>query len=557
VSGPLDPITLELIGQRVNEIVATMEVLLFHSGYSTVLRESNDGSAGVLDRFGNLAMSAGAPAHVGPYAYTVRGLLQRHPWESMRPGDSYILNDPYAGGMHHAPDMAVISPIFWEGKPLGFCATIAHKSDVGGLVPGSSSALAREIYHEGTLFPGTLYWTADGPVDDAVAMVTRNSRTPELVAGDIRAQVGATRMGIERMHELVAQYGYDAIVEAMERLQQISCERVGELLAAWPDGESEAEAFLDNDAVDLERPVRFHAKVTKRGRALTIDYSGSDPQVVGPVNLRPQSSETAGLIALLGYLDPEIPLNGGVERAVTFVNPPGTVAHATFPAPCNTYLASLHVLQTAAACALLAFEPQRQSAPDGFGIGAMTLGYRIGNGRGPVQYELLGPSLGASNRFDGEFHIYPVNHFNGTAAIEIVEAEFPVRCTICEAIPDSGGAGAQRGGAGTLRVYELLAPASFTLRLGGYRRGSWGVKGGRAGMWGSCVLDPGTARERAVPALHTTELPAGTTIRLELAGGSGFGDPRERDRELVRADVRNGYVSPAAAAQVYGLGGAR
>ena len=436
----LDGITLEIIGQRIAEIVSTMEVLLFHSGYSVILRESNDGSASVLDREGRVVVGSGAPVHIAAYSYTIRGLLQRYPWERMREHDAFILNDPYVGGMHHVPDMAVITPVFWEGKPLGFCATIAHKSDVGGLVPGSSSASAREIYHEGTLIPGIRYWTAEGPVEDAIALVMRNSRTPELVAGDIRAQLGATRMGEQRIHELVRHYGFDAIVEAMTRLQDISYDRMGDLLERWPDGAGEGEAFLDSDGVDLERRVRFHAKVEKRGRTLTVDFSGSDAQVAGPVNLRPQSSESASLIALLGYLDPNITLNGGTQRAVTFVNPPGRITNAHFPAPCNNYMPSLHLLLSATQKALLAFNPARQSAPDGFGVGAMTIGHRgAKTGRRGVQYELVGPSLGASSASDGAFHAHPVSHNTPSASVEILETEFPMRVRETAAFCDSGG----------------------------------------------------------------------------------------------------------------------
>jgi N-methylhydantoinase B len=550
----LDGITLEIIGQRIAEIVSTMEVLLFHSGYSVILRESNDGSASVLDREGRVVAGSGAPVHIAAYSYTIRGLLERYPWERMREHDAFILNDPYIGGMHHVPDMAVVTPVFWEGKPLGFCATIAHKSDVGGLVPGSSSASAREIYHEGTLIPGIRYWTADGPVEDAIALVTRNSRTPELVAGDIRAQFGATRMGEARIHELVAHYGFDAIVEAMGRLQDISCDRMGELLAQWPDGIGEGEAFLDSDGVDLERRVRFHAKVEKRGRSLSVDFSGSDAQVAGPVNLRPQSSESASLIALLGYLDPEITLNGGTQRAVTFVNPPGRITNAQFPAPCNNYMPSLHLLLSATQKALLAFNPVRQSAPDGFGVGAMTLGHR-GNrtGKKGVQYELVGPSLGASTSSDGAFHAHPVSHNTPSASVEILETEFPMRVRATEPLLDSGGPGQFRGGVGCVREYELLDDAIFTLRVGGFRSGSWGVAGGAPGLLGRCIVDPGKETERALPSLFTTELPAGTILRVEMAGGSGYGDPNARDREHVLTDVQNGYVSVEAAAARYGV----
>lgn len=549
----LDGITLEIVGQRIAEIVKTMEVLLFHSGYSTILRESNDGSATVLDRDGRVVVGAGSPSHTTAYYYTVQGLLKTYSWEKMRPGDSFVLNDPYLGGMHHVPDMAVISPVFWEGKPLGFCATIAHKSDVGGLVPGSSSANAREIYHEGTLVPGIRYWTADGPVEDAVAFVTRNSRTPELVAGDIRAQIGATRMGTTRIHELVGQYGYEAIIEAIGRLQDISEERVGDEIAKLPDGEAEGEAFLDSDGADLEKRVRFHVKITKQGRSLTVDFSGSNAQVAGPVNLRPQSSEVACLIGLLGYLDPNIPLNGGTQRSVRFINPPGTVTNANFPAPCNNYMPSLHLLLTAMQSAILAFEPVRQSAPDGFGVGAMTLGFRLEHGKRAVQYELVGPSLGASSLYDGAFHAHPVTHNTPSAPIEIIENEFPVRITECAPLRDTGGVGKRRGGLGCVREYELLAPASFTLRVGGFKSGSWGVKGGAAGALGRCLVDPGSDHERALPSLYTTDVPAGTVLRIEQAGGSGYGNPRDREPALVLADVRNGYVSVESAFNEYGV----
>jgi N-methylhydantoinase B len=550
----LDGITLEIIGQRILEIVSTMEVLLFHSGYSTILRESNDGSATFLDREGRVVMGSGSPNHLVAYYYAVQGVLARHPWETMQPRDSYVINDPYLGGMQHVPDLAVVTPVFWEGTPLGFCATIAHKSDVGGIVPGSSGAASREIYHEGLLIPAIKYWTADGPVDDAVAVVMRNSRTPELVAGDIRAQIGSTRMGEQRLHELVAQYGFEAICEAMERLQTISYDRMGDELERWPDGEAEGESFLDSDGVNLDRQVRIHVKVTKRGRGLTIDFSGCAPQVPGPINLRPQGSEAASMIALLGYLDPAIAVNGGTQRAVTFVSPPGSVVNANFPAPVNNYMPTLHLVLAAVQKALLAFDPPRASAPDGFGTGAMTIGYRgTTTGRRAVQYELFTPSLGASDHFDGAFGAMPVIHITPSAPIEILETEFPTRLVRCEPKMDSGGPGTLRGGLGYVREYELLDDAIFTLRAGGFRSDSWGVAGGSPGAKGQCVIDAGDAAPQTVPSLFTTELRAGTLLRVDTAGGSGYGDPHSREPALVLTDVQNGYVSAAAAERDYGV----
>lgn len=550
----LDGIALEIVGQRIAEIVATMEVLLFHSGYSTILRESNDGSATFLDRDGNVVMSSGSPNHLVAYARAVRGVLERHPWETMRPRDSFVINDPYLGGMQHVPDLAVVTPIFWHGTPLGFCATIAHKSDVGGIVPGSSGAASREIYHEGLLIPGIKYWTADGQVDDAVAMVTRNSRTPDLVAGDIRAQIGATFMGETRLHELVAQYGFAAIVEAMERLQAISAIRIGDELERWPDGVGEGESFLDSDGVDLDRRVRIHVKVTKCGRNLTVDFSETAGQVPGPINLRPQGAESAALIALIGYLDPTISFNGGTQRAITFVNPPGKVTNAIFPAPVNNYMPTLSLVLSAVQRALLAFGPARASAPDGFGTGAMTVGYRGNHGnKRAVQYELFTPSLGASNAHDGAFGAMPVIHITPSAPIEILETEFPTRLLRCEPKCDSGGAGEHRGGLGYIREYELLDDVIYTLRAGGFRSDAWGVAGGAPGMKGQCLITSGDAEPISVPSLYTNELSVGTVLRVDTAGGSGYGDPHQRDPAFVLADVRNGYVSRQAALEKYGI----
>jgi N-methylhydantoinase B len=240
---------------------------------------------------------------------------------------------------------------------------------------------------------------------------------------------------------------------------------------------------------------------------------------------------------------------------VQFVNPPGRITNANFPAPVNNYMPTLSLVLSAVQRALLAFSPKRRSAPDGFGTGAMTIGYRgtAAGARKAVQYELFTPSLGASDRFDGAFGAMPVIHITPSAPIEILETEFPTRLRRCEPKVDSGGAGTHRGGLGYIREYELLDETIFTLRAGGFRSDSWGVAGGVPGMKGQCLIDSGDGEPRAVPSLYTTNLPAGTVLRVDTAGGSGFGDAKRRDREAVLADVRNRCVSPAAAERDYGV----
>jgi len=215
----LDPITLEVINNRLREIVSTMERLLFHSGYSTILRESHDGSACLADRDGGVVMGSGLPIHLFPYFYIIRAILKEYPPDEMRDGDSYIITDPYLGGNLHVPDLGVVTPIFAGGELLGFAASIAHKPDVGGLVPGSSSANAREIYHDGLLLPPVRYWTRDGVVKEVDAILRRNSRMPDVVAGDVRAQVGCTKVGATKLQELCREYGTDSIEVHRDAIQ--------------------------------------------------------------------------------------------------------------------------------------------------------------------------------------------------------------------------------------------------------------------------------------------------------------------------------------------------
>ena len=197
----LDAIELEVIASRLEEAALTMENQLFHSGYSPILRESADGSASIVNRNGGVVVATGLPIHLFPYYYTVQAVIKQQ-GERMRPGDSYLINDPYLGGNLHVPDTAIVTPFFHGGELVAFCASIAHKPDLGGLVIGSSSAAAREIYHEGILFPGVRYWTADGPNPDFEAMLRSNTRSPDEAIGDLRAQVGCTRIGCSRLQEL-------------------------------------------------------------------------------------------------------------------------------------------------------------------------------------------------------------------------------------------------------------------------------------------------------------------------------------------------------------------
>lgn len=549
----MDPITLEVINNRLREIVATMEHLLFHSGYSTILRESFDGSAGLCDAEGRAVMALGAPYHLFPYHYSVEGVLRAHPVEEMEDGDSFVLTDPYWGGNLHVPDLVVVTPIFVDGSVIGFTVSIAHKTDVGGLVPGSSGAAAREIFHDGILLPAIRYWTRNGVVKDAELIVKRNSRSPDTVAGDIRAQVGCTRVGAERVVGLCDEYGVDTMVQAFAELQRLSELRVRRQLAEWPDGHSEAEAWVDHDGVDVDVPLRLHVAITKAGDEITFDYSGMPPQGKGAMNLRPPHAETAALLALLTYLDPTIPINDGAGQPLRFVNPEGTITNAQWPAAVNSYYGLTTVLYSAIQKALVRFNPDRAVGTVGFGTGAIAIGYRSA-GKQLIQYEINTNSLGGTPEHDGTFPVMPMSHVTPYTPVEILESEFPVRVLRHEWIADTAGAGLYRGGPGARKEYQVLTDALFTLRAGHqFVYPGWGVLGGKGAPPARAFLNRGTDRERALGPLETLALQSGDTVTLETPGGGGYGDPRHRAPDVVRDDVLNGYVSPDGARADYGV----
>ena len=195
----IDPITTEVVASRLREAAATMEHALYHSGYSPILRESKDGTAGLTDKAGRVVMlSGGIQFHYTAYEQSVQAVLARYPLEKLRPGDSFVCNDPYKCGMPHAPDFCAITPAFHGGELIGFGVSLAHKSDIGGIVPGSSGAAAREIYHDGIVLPPVRFQTAQGIEESIEAIIANNSRVPEVVLGDLRAQVGSTRIGCDR-----------------------------------------------------------------------------------------------------------------------------------------------------------------------------------------------------------------------------------------------------------------------------------------------------------------------------------------------------------------------
>ena len=552
----VDPITLQVVQARLAGIVQEMQNSLFRTGFSTIIRESQDASCALLTCDGEVAAQhVVLPLHMGAFPACAQGVLRNYPPGEIREGDAFLTNHPYLGGSPHAPDMGVLTPIFFDGAWVGFAATMAHKSDIGGPVPGSCWSQAREVYQEGLQVPPVRYVHRYEPNRDIEEIIAANSRTPELVVGDIRGQVGAARLGERRFGEMMAKYGRETVLASYRRLFDLTEERVRNEVAGWPDRSVEGERFLDSDGVDLDKPVRIRVRIDKQGDRLRFDFTGSADQTRGPANIRPSVVRAACSYCLTALTDPALPTNQGLARVVEIHCPPGSVLNPHFPAPVNTYNPTVHALVEALFEALSQLTPVKKVA-DGCASRSIIIGGRNPRtGRSYVQYEIFGGGSGARSGKDGVSGTN-VNQSNARIApIEIIESEFSTRLRRFELVPDSGGAGRFRGGLGFVREYEFLNPETrFSLRSTKHVVAPKGVEGGASGRTGKGILNPGSPEAREIPSrCSDIAVRAADVFRLETPGGGGLGEPLERDPEAVLRDVENGYVSGERALDVYGV----
>ena len=437
---------------------------------------------------------------MGAFPACAAGILKNYTPDEVHEGDAFITNHPYLGGSPHAPDMAVLSPIFFHGEWVGFAANLAHKSDIGGPVPGSCWSQAREIYQEGLHVPPIKFVHKLQISKDIEAMLGANSRTPELVIGDLRGQVGAARLGERRFQELMERYGKETILQSFEELFALTEAKVRAEIASWPDGEGTGERFVDSDGIDLDKPVRLHVRMEKKGDRLLFDFTGCADQTKGPANIRPTIVRAACAYLLTCLVDPALAINYGLARCIEIKVRDGSVVNPIFPAPVNTYNPTVHALVESLLEASSQITPHKKVG-DGCSSRSIIIGGRSNKtGKGYVQYEIFGGGSGGRSGKDGVSGTN-VNQSNAKIApIEIIESEFATRVKRFELIADSGGPGKFRGGLGFVREYEVLDnDARFSLRSTKHDIAPKGIDGGADGKTGHCVLNPGQSRRTGDP----------------------------------------------------------
>ena len=548
----LDPIVLELIHSKVSSIIEEMRVVLFHSGYSTVLRESEDGSAGLLDaQLRTVAVSKKLPLHFGSFSAIGEHLPRYYRTDELEEGDIILFNHPYAGNVTHPSDTVVLMPVFAHGTLVAFTGTLAHKADLGG--PQASTA-ARDLWEEGLVIPPTKYYVRGAVNREVERLVAANSRIPVETLGDLRGQVGACRVGAERMQELCGRFGVEIITAGCAELMARVAGQLRSALKSMPDGAHEADGALDHDVISFDRSLRVHVSVTKKGSDILFDFSGSDQQARGPVNVVPGLIKNTCYFGLMAMTDASLPFNHGFVDVVKTRFREGTIVCPRPGAPVSYYVPLAYLTADVVLKALGQFIPERAVGSSGGGGGVRIVGTGSKSGKPWVFMELLDTALGASSKQDGVSLIHGtlgVGQFR-PGPIEIHETEFPMRVVRFDVRADSGGPGKFRGGLGCTREYQLLEDAAVRVRGKGEMRSKvppWGVFGGKPARTGSIAVNgvevPETAREAVVQP--------GDIVRVNMNAGGGYGNPLDRDPELVLGDVLDGYVTLHGARDDYGV----
>jgi N-methylhydantoinase B len=548
----MDPILIQILRNKIGSLTEEMHYHFYRSGYSTIIRESRDFSCVILNRDGRLIVAPPMFFHAPVYRHLVGRILKLYRPDEIKDGDVFVSNHPYEAGMPHVSDMAFIAPIYADEQLIGFSGSIAHKADVGGAVPGSTSATATEMYHEGILLPPIKIWAEGRPLTDVERIILTNSRQPVLMRGDIHAQIAATQMGVERVKQLCARFGAQQLTDAFAAILHGAAEELRAAISRLPEGRSAAEGFLDSDGIEIDKPIRIAVTVEIKDGIAHFDFSDSAPQARGPVNLRPSMVEACVFYALIGSLGPQLAFNDGMRDVVRITYKPHTIVNADPPGPVSSYQMVNLLVADVLLEALAHFNPRRALAHSG-ASSALSIAWSRGRpGQINQQYEIAGSAYGGGFGHDGATGA--ATHLSNlhSTPIEVLESEFPCRITRFDFVPDSGGAGRWRGGLGVRREYELLEDAVVIRRFNKTKFPPKGVAGGQAGTKARFIVRVGTPQEYETPASARVEMKAGERFLLQSAGGGGYGDPRERDRAALARDIAEGYVTKEAAVRDYG-----
>lgn len=548
----VDPTTLGVIWGALGSIAVEIGTTVYRTAYSEQAREGQDFSVAVFDPQGRMvAQGPYSPGHMGAMSFAVRNALAAHPVETLRPGDAILLNDPLLGS-GHLPDFFITQPAFHEGHLVGFAVNILHHTDVGGQRPGSQGVEGIfDYFQEGLRIPPTKVWTEYEEQEGIVGIIAANTRTPEKVLGDLRAQRSALRVGEQRLVELAARYGRATLFAAMDEIVARTEARMRAAIREVPDGTYDFEDFLD-DSGPGTAPLRVKVAVTVDGDAVTIDYDGSSPQTASGMNSYINYTRSYSYAAVKCLADPLGPMNEGALRPIAVKAPEGSFLNPRPPAGGGPRAIICYRVFEAVIGALAPALPGRVAAAASHFANPTFGGWDRARGRRFVAYELVLSGTGARATRDGcEAMSYAFNASN--IPVEAQEANQPIVVERFELIRDSGGAGTFRGGCGIRRDMQFLADEGLLTNLSERQKfPPYGLFGGHPGMLARTVINPGPGEE-IVPGKASLAFAYGDVISFRQSGAGGYGDPLARDPRRVLDDVRDDYVSVEAARARYGV----
>src|SRR5580698_9628563 len=542
-----DPITVAVLQNRLNAIAEEMGEAMLRTAYSQILNSSRDFSIALIDaRCRLVAQADHIPVHVGAMPWATKALTERFPDPS--PNDVYLLNDPYRGGSH-LPDLTVFVPVF-AGSVLMFWSVVrAHHSDIGGATHGAYNPAATEIWHEGLRLP-PMRLTEDGVLrEDLLEMLALNVRHPRDFRGDLAAQIGAARLGRQRLASVIAEFGPDVLEDAVEAMLDAAERHARSIVATWKDGVYDGEAVLDDDGFGKTNIV-IRAHVTKQGSDVTVDLSESDPQVTGFINSSHANTQSAVAIAFAFLLDPDITKNDGAFRPLKVVLKEGTIVWAREGAPvtmctshCSNEIIEAIIVALAQAC------PERAMGGWGRRLRIALNGVDPRTGRRFIWHMFQArPGGGGSAAGDGYSTIGEWHSAGGIkfGSVEVAETRFPLFFETHEYRANSAGDGKHRGGTGgdmRLRI-ETDGPARANTAGEGVVHGARGMLGGKDGVpHDYTLLAPDAAPRKLKSKEVGIVIPPGSVIHVLSGGGGGWGDPAQRDQAARARDAAEGLVA--------------
>jgi len=550
-----DPITLEVMRNGFQSVAEEMGAALIRTALSPNIKDRRDCSTAIYNPAGDLvAQAEHIPLHLGLMVSVVKKTLEVFPVSRLSPGDAIITNDPYVSGSH-LPDICMISPLFIDDRCVGLLANLAHHVDIGGIAPGGMPTISTEIFQEGLRIPPVRIKKAGQVDEEMMTLITTNVRTTYESHGDFQAQMAANNVGERRLRELFNRYGRDQVLFYMEEMINYSERRMRARIAELKQGTFEFEDFLEGDGLSQDL-LNIRVSLTIYRDRIMVDFTGTAKQSRGSVNCTRPVTLACVYYALKSAIDPELPSSEGACRPVEVITPPGSLVNPRFPAPVSN--ANINTSQRIAEVVLGALAqtvPERIPAAS---TGTMSLFTVGGVDPRTNQYysyvETYGGGHGALFNQDGMdgAHAHMTNTRN--TPTEVIEMAYPLRVESYQMVRDTDGPGRFRGGLGLSRELTIIDhQASITIGTERQKIRPWGLQGGQPGGCSDLWIETPSGQKEMLPSKVTRPVESGTRIVLQTAGGGGYGDPFERDPEMVRLDVIEGFISADRARSAYGV----